>query len=78
MPSKKQKEPNNSEILATVNDLSTTVGDILVAINDFSTKTEQRFEKVENRLGHIEWDVSTIKATMVTKEYLEQRLTAIA
>src|SRR3989338_237606 len=41
--------------------------DILQAINDFATHVEHRFQRLENRIAKVE-------ATMVTKDYLDQRL----
>lgn len=47
--------------------LSERLDDTLMAVNEFSTDTEKRFKKVDKRLSKIE-------ATMVTKDYLDQKL----
>ena len=89
MPSKKQEKITNEDLLAAINASFTSLETGLngrfegidkrfEGIDKRFEKIDERFERVENRLSHIEWDVSNIKATMVTKEYLEQRLTAIA
>lgn len=41
--------------------------EILEAINEFATNTDQRFNKVEK-------DLTYVKATMVTKDYLDGKL----
>ncbi|MFA5188484.1 MAG: hypothetical protein WC460_03940 [Patescibacteria group bacterium] len=41
--------------------------EILESINDFANQTEKRFDGVESRLNKIE-------ATMVTKDYLDDKL----
>lgn len=48
--------------------------DIVGAINIMSTRMDGRFDKVEGRLDRVEKDVKEIKATMVTKEYLDDKL----
>lgn len=47
---------------------------ILKAINDFADKTEQRFDKIESEVGDIKSEVGKIKSTMVTKDYLDEKL----
>ena len=63
--------------------------EILDAINVFSSRTDERFERIESDMGSLKSDVGTlksdvgtlksdvgsIKATMVTKEYLDDKLT---
>ena len=41
--------------------------EILEAINEFSTKVDDRFNKLEGEVGEI-------KSTMVTKDYLDDKL----
>jgi len=64
-----------------VRETETTNTDILKVINKFSTNVDkrfsdidQRFDGVDNRLGIIEKEVGKIKATMVTKDYLDDKL----
>lgn len=49
------------------NNILSTVNDTLSAVNDFATKTENRFQGLEQRVGRIE-------ALMVTKDYLDDKL----
>ncbi|MFH1089550.1 MAG: hypothetical protein V1716_03955 [Candidatus Uhrbacteria bacterium] len=56
-----------NSLSSTVDNLSTTVQDVLETINSFASHTEVRFEKIEN-------DISSIKNNMVTKEYLDDKL----
>lgn len=48
--------------------------EILEAINDFANHTEKRFDKLEVRFDNLETEVNTIKSTMVTKSYLDDKL----
>jgi len=41
--------------------------EILEAINEFSSKVDERFDKVEG-------EISSIKASMVTKDYLDEKM----
>ncbi len=45
----------------------TTIQDVLDAVVDFAGHTEKRFEKLENNL-------TAIKSQMVTKTYLDEKL----
>lgn len=61
---------------------------ILEAINDFADSTEQRFQKLEQNLlgmgqeltgvksgvASLKTDIIAVKATMVTKDYLDTKL----
>ncbi len=55
-----------------------TNNEILGAINNFATNTEKRFQKIEgqfqNMQGSFEKEITAIKATMVTKDYLDDKL----
>lgn len=44
-----------------------TITDVLEAVNEASTKSEKRFQGIEGRLDKIE-------STMVTKDFLEDKL----
>jgi DNA polymerase II small subunit/DNA polymerase delta subunit B len=52
----------------------TTKEEILTAISDFANHTEKRFDNLEGRFDNLEGEVNTIKATMVTKDYLDDKL----
>ena len=45
----------------------TSKNEILGAIGEFSSRVDERFDKLEGRVGRIE-------ATMVTKDYLDEKL----
>lgn len=56
--------------------------EILDAIKSFANQTEQRFQKLESDVSGLKSDVSElkgdvnkIKATMVTKDYFDEKLT---
>ena|SRR3989338_5539156 len=64
-----------------MNDHEPTNQDILEAINNFSTDVDRRFDGIDKRFvgidkrfEKIEGDISTIKSTMVTKDYLDDKL----
>ncbi len=48
--------------------------EILEAIATFSGQIDQKFDKIDQRLGRVESDIGSIKATMVTKDYLDDKL----
>ena len=52
----------------------TTKEEILTAISDFANHTEKRFDGIETRLGGVETRLDKIEATMVTKDYLDDKL----
>lgn len=51
-----------------------TTTDILEAINDFSSDNDKRFNKMDDRFEKVENDLKVIKSTMVTKGYLDEKL----
>jgi hypothetical protein len=51
-----------------------TTEEILNAVNDFSNQVEKRFDGVESRLDGVESRIDKIEATMVTKDYLDDKL----
>ena len=52
----------------------TTNNDILEAINNFSNDTEKRFDGIDKRFDGVEKRLTRIEAEMVTKEYLDDKL----
>lgn len=54
------KEPTNKEILE--------------AINAFSGETDKRFDGIDGRLDGIDGRLTKVEATMVTKDYLDDKL----
>lgn len=51
-----------------------TNNEILEAINDFSTKVDERFSGIENDISGIKGEIVGIKNTMVTKDYLDEKI----
>lgn len=51
-----------------------TTKDIIEVINAFPTKMDGGIKKLDDRMDKLEKDVTTIKATMVDKDHLEDRL----
>ena len=51
-----------------------TSQDILEAINVFSTHVDQRFDRLEGRVDGVEGRLNKIETTMVTKDYLDDKL----
>ena len=58
-----------------------TITDVLDAVNEFATKTEERFglmetrfDTMETRFDTMETRLDRIEATMVTKDYLDDKL----
>ncbi len=63
------------------NNQQTTLDDVLLAVNDLAQKTEEkfekidsRFEKIDSRFEKIDKQLIEIKSTMVTKDYLDDKL----
>lgn len=50
-----------------------TKNEILEAINDFSTETDKNFRALKQEIGGMKQEISGIKATMVTKDYLDRK-----
>ena len=48
--------------------------EILEAINEFSTHVDQQHESLKSEIGDIKKEVGSIKALMVTKDYLDEKL----
>ncbi|MDD5071648.1 MAG: hypothetical protein PHQ42_02845 [Patescibacteria group bacterium] len=48
--------------------------EILEAINEFSSKVDERFDKVDERFDNLEGRVGKIEATMVTEDYLDEKM----
>ena len=48
--------------------------EILEAINFFSTDTDKRFNSIDERFSDVDKHFSKIESTMVTKDYLDDKL----
>ncbi|MBI5654706.1 hypothetical protein HZC53_03585 [Candidatus Uhrbacteria bacterium] len=51
-----------------------TTQDILEAINHFASDVDDKFISIDKRFDGIETDIRQIKATMVTKSYLDDKM----
>jgi len=74
-------EPTNQDILDVLQAFAGSVDHRFESIEQRFEKIDQRFEKIDlrfnkidQRFDKIESNVSTIKATMVTKEYLDDKM----
>ena len=79
------EEITKNEILKVINESTTKTekrfDDLETAINDFASHVEDRFERVDKRFDGvdkrfdgIETRLDKIEATMVTKDYLDDKL----
>ncbi len=75
------QEITNQEILQEVRSLGKRVesvenanGEILQAINNYTTKNDQQWGKNEERWQKNDERLTRIEATMVTKDYLDDKL----
>ena len=57
-----------------VSQSETTIDDVLGAIHGFAIDVQEKFNKIDVRLDKVEKDIVTIKSTMVTKSYLDDKL----
>jgi hypothetical protein len=48
--------------------------EILEAINEFSTNVDEKFNKIDERFDKVEGEICKIRATMVTKDYLDDKM----
>lgn len=51
-----------------------TIADVLESVRDLSIHVDSRIDGLEKDLGILKDDVGTLKATMVTKDYLDDKL----
>ncbi len=63
-----------SDVKREVNDIKNTIDEVLTVICVFSQEMENRLGKVDQKFDRVEAEIVTIKATMVTKEYLDDKL----
>lgn len=75
------QEPTGAEILSAVNNFATQTEQNFQAINRRFEGIDHRFEgidqkfvSIDQRLDKIDQKINTIQATMVTKDYLDEKL----
>ena len=70
------KLAEKTDVLADeVDALTEKTDEILEAVGHFSNKTEERFNALEGRFDKLDGRVTKIEANMVTKDYLDEKLT---
>lgn len=57
-----------------MNNPEVTNNEILSAVNTFANHVEERFDKIDQRFDRLEGRVGKIEASMVTKDYLDEKL----
>lgn len=62
------------KLTENVNNLTSAVTDVLEAVNEFSTKVDEKFVKVDEKFIEVGKRFDKIEATMVTKDYLDNKL----
>ncbi len=70
-------EPTNTQLMETITEFR---DEVMGAMNTFAEAMDRRFDRVETRLDRVEQDVAVLKtdvtsmrATMVTKSYLDDK-----
>lgn len=83
MPQTKQ-QPTNQEILTAINNFATHVEERFESndkrfdsIDRRFEKIDLRFDKLEKRASNLEVNVIDITANMVTKDYLDEKLSSL-
>ena len=74
MPSKKHEKITNEDILAAINAFSTEIEKRFDGNDKRFEGIDKRFEGIDKRFEGIEREIGTIKAMMVTKDYLDDKL----
>ena len=76
---------SNEDILLAINsfkiEISETIDDVLSAINSFSTRVDERMDvldgdtkDVNNDISEMRTDLNKVQSQMVTKDYLDKRV----
>jgi hypothetical protein len=69
-----KKEPTNQDILDVLQSFAGSVDGRFSAIDIKFTQIDKRFEQIDKRFEQIDRRLDRIEATMVTKEYLDDKL----
>ena len=67
-------EPTNKEILTGLDEVKEATGQILEAIGHFSNVVDGRLNRADGRFDKIDQRLDKIEATMVTKDFLTEKL----
>src|SRR3989339_2153871 len=71
---KNMDHTDKQEILAAINQFSTVVDQKFESIDRRFDAIDQRFNAIDQRFDVIESRINRIEATMVTKDYLDEKL----
>ncbi len=69
-----KNEPTISEVLESVNGLSTNIDERFEGIDKRFDAVDKRFDGIDKRFERMETRLTKIEATMVTKDYLDDKL----
>lgn len=64
-----------SDIANVKEHLENTINEVLETVNTFAEQTERRLEGLGSDIGSLKLDNVSIKSTMVTKEYFDEKMT---
>ncbi|MDP2693029.1 MAG: hypothetical protein Q8O88_05315 [bacterium] len=67
-------EPTTTDILEVLHDFSSNMDKRFNKIDERFDKVDERFDKVDKRFDKVENNIKIIKSTMVTKDYLDEKL----
>lgn len=67
-------EVSNKDILTALNVFANSIEQRFVLIEQRLDRIEQRLDSIEARLDHMETRMNKVEATMVTKDYLDDKL----
>lgn len=60
--------------MKSTNDTEPTIQDVLNVLNHFSTHTDGQFSSIDEQFEKVHSEIATIKSSMVTKDYLDDKL----
>ena len=67
-------EPTTTDILEAINNFSFDNDKRFNKMDERFDKMDDRFNKMDDRLDKVENDLKIVKSTMVTKDYLDEKL----
>lgn len=69
-----KEDITHEEILNAINAFATSVDQRFEEVGREFKSVDQRFEGIDRRFERIEFDIDEIKSTMVTKDYLDEKI----
>ena len=67
-------EVSVNEIREVAKENQSTLQDLMEVMNNFATQVQTEFVEIKGRLTDVEIRLSKVSATMVTKDYLDDKL----